>query len=103
MVASQFFLCRQNTLDLPHRAESNRLTRIRALAKSIANEFPSFMDIRVKIHGQPGAQDLVRVKDFRITHKKEISSDVDKQLQELQQNLESIYQENTHAQYQRIT
>ncbi|MFC1714029.1 PEP/pyruvate-binding domain-containing protein [Candidatus Poribacteria bacterium] len=93
MVASQFFLCRQATQQIPHGSANNRLTRIRGLAKNIANELPSFMDIRVKIHGQPGAQDLVRVKDFRAVHQKEISPDIDKQLQELQQNLESVYQE----------
>lgn len=92
-IASQFFLCRQAAQYIPHSSSHSRLTRIRALAKNIASKLPSFMDIRVKIHGQPDAQDLVRVRDFRIAHQKEISSDIDKQLQNLQQDLEFVYEE----------
>jgi len=93
MVQSEFFLCRQISQDVPHKAGDNRLMRIRALAKNIGSAYPPFMDIRVKIHGQPDAQDLVRVRDFRKSHQKQISPEIDKQLEELQQKLESVYQE----------
>ncbi len=92
MVASRFFLCRHVSQDVPHKVTDSQVTRVRALAKSIANEMPSFMDIRIKIHGKPDAQDLVRVRDFRKKYESQISTDVDKQLKELEQKLESIYQ-----------
>ena len=93
MLESQFFLCRQVTQDIPHITTDNRLTRIRALAKNIAEVLPSFMDIRIKIHGQPDAADLDLVREFRKKRQAEISPEIDKQFQELQQKLEAFYQE----------
>jgi hypothetical protein len=99
MVTSQLFICRQISQDIPHFSHSatrDQLKRIRALAKSIADELPAFADVRVKIHGQPDAQDVVRVGEFRSSHsatREQISPEIDKQLQELQKNLESIYRE----------
>ena len=91
ILASQFFLCRQTAQDIPHIAKDNGLTRIRALAMNIADAMPSFMDIRSKIHGQPDAGDIALVREFRKKRQTEITPEIDKQFQELQQKLEGFY------------
>ena len=67
-VAGRFFLLRQLGLWLPHRSQDDRLIRIRSLAQRIAETEPRFMDLRVKIHSQPDASDLVSVRTFRERH-----------------------------------
>ncbi|MCF8237771.1 MAG: phosphoenolpyruvate synthase [Saprospiraceae bacterium] len=60
----QYFLIRQSARDVPHAADDNVAQRIRAASKAIADTFPSFMDLRVKIHGQPDATDLGKTRGF---------------------------------------
>jgi len=91
ILASQFFLCRQIAQDIPHAAKDSGLTRIRSLAENISDKMPSFMDIRSKIHGQPDAEDIALVREFRKKRQAEISPELDKQFQELQQKLEGFY------------
>lgn len=91
-LASRFFLCRQIAQDVPHIATDSRLTSMRSLAINIADKLPAFMDIRTKIHGQPDAADIALVREFRKKRQAEISPELDKQLQELQQKLEAFYQ-----------
>ncbi len=63
-VKDQFFLIRQSARDIPHAADDNIAQRIRAASKAIADTFPSFMDLRVKIHGQPDVSDLGKTRGF---------------------------------------
>lgn len=91
LVTSQFFFIRQLTQDIPHRARDATVTRVRALAKAIAEAFVPFMDVRVKIHGQPDAADLEGVQAFRARHRQQLSPEVDKMLQELEQSLHVVY------------
>ncbi len=48
----------------PFQRQQNRLQAIRTLSKTLSDEIPSFMALRIKIHGQPGSEDLQAVKDF---------------------------------------
>ncbi|MBK7343747.1 MAG: hypothetical protein IPJ06_12080 [Saprospiraceae bacterium] len=57
-IKNRFFLLRQSARDVPHAADDNVAQRIRAASRYIADTFPSFMDLRVKIHGQPDVSDL---------------------------------------------
>lgn len=64
-IAQQFFLIRQASKDIPHYlAREDRWTTIRALSKTIADTIPMFMDLRIKLHGQPDPGDLQRVKNY---------------------------------------
>jgi hypothetical protein len=65
IVKTQFLLVRQTAKDIPHVGNDNRLNNIRAVFKTISDSLPSFIDIRVKIHDQPDASDLQRVRAFR--------------------------------------
>ncbi len=68
-IRHQFFLVRQSAKDVPHAADDNVAQRIRAASKSIADTFPTFMDLRVKIHGQPDASDLNKTRSFYVRNK----------------------------------
>jgi hypothetical protein len=74
-VKSQFFLLRQAIRDIPHRGGDDKALEIRALSKNIADAYPAFMDLRVKIHGQPEAADVSKVKDFLASHQSRMGTD----------------------------
>ncbi len=62
---TRFFQIREACRSLPHfSGNKNRLQAIRTLSKTLSDEIPSFMALRIKIHGQPGSEDLQAVKDF---------------------------------------
>lgn len=65
MVTSHFYLIRESLKDIPHRGDDNRAQKIRSESKLLSEDYPSFMDIRVKIHSQPEETDIQRVRDFR--------------------------------------
>ena len=94
-VRSHFFLLRQAVRDLPHGADGasgDVQQRIRTTATEIAEAVPAFMPIRVKIHGQPGPEDLERVRGFLQTHKDTLADDVAASLQHLERDLAAVYE-----------
>ena len=87
----KYFLFRQAMKDVPHRGD-NKLTReIRALSKNISDEYGSFMNLRVKIHGQPDSTDTGRVKSFLVQHDKNLSPALKETGKQLLQALEKNY------------
>lgn len=92
VIKTQFFLIRQAAKDLPHQANDDRLNKIRAISKTISDSLPLFIDIRVKIHGQPDASDLERVRTFRQKNRDSITVSLEKMFKTLEQNLEQSYQ-----------
>ncbi len=92
---TQFYLGREIVRDIPHGKVNGKASRIRALSKRIADTYPVFMDIRVKIHGQPDATDRQRVGDFLRRHRQKISPDLREQLEALERDLETVYRSAT--------
>lgn len=90
-LTTQFFLCRQVAKDIPHGGNESTTSRIRALAKSIADSLQPFMDIRVKIHGKPDASDSSRVQEFHKRYRHKISSHLENKLVALERALASVY------------
>ena len=90
-IDKHFFLLRQAIKDLPHQEDDNRTQRIRATSKVIADEYPAFMDLRVKIHGQPEPGDLDRVRTFRNQHKAKLSAAQLKSMDQLIADMEAAY------------
>ncbi|MEZ4850790.1 MAG: PEP/pyruvate-binding domain-containing protein [Bacteroidia bacterium] len=86
-----FFLVRQAAKDIPHRGDDNKTLSVRAVSKAISDEYPAFMDLRVKIHGQPEAADIPNVKAFRQKHESKLSSDLKKKFDQLIADMESVY------------
>ena len=62
---SNYFLIRQSLKDIPHNGDDNLSQLIRSQSKVISDEFLPFMDLRVKIHGQPEFSDIEKVKAFK--------------------------------------
>ncbi|HEX9652830.1 MAG TPA: PEP/pyruvate-binding domain-containing protein [bacterium] len=91
MIAQQYFLIRQLCKDIPHKAREDRWTTIRALAKTVADTVPSFLDLRIKIHGQPDPGDVQRVKEYR-AQTDSIPARMGEMLQKLQKEMELAYQ-----------
>ena len=91
-IRSQFFLLHQAAKDIPHHANDERWRSIRARAKTIADAFPPFSTLRIKLHGQPEHSDIQAVKNFRARYKKEMPEPVDNTVGALIVELEAAYQ-----------
>ncbi len=91
LLTQQYFLIRQMSKDIPHSAYEERWTTIRAMAKTIADTIPSFMDLRIKIHGQPDPGDVQRVKEYRAQNDS-IPGNMADLLQNLLKEMELAYQ-----------
>ena len=89
---SSFFLVRQAVKDIPHRADDSRTLNVRAVSKSISEAFPAFMDLRVKIHGQPEVADIEKVKAFLDENQAKLSTDLKKKFAVMLADMQAIYQ-----------
>ncbi len=101
VLTSQFYLGREISRDIPHREIEGKAPRVRALSKRIADVYPAFMDIRIKIHGRPDAADRQRVAAFIGQHRNKISPDLLEQLQALERDLETMYRSATVSSLER--
>lgn len=90
-IERNFFLIRQSLKDIPHMGDNNLTQKIRADSRVISDTVPAFLDIRVKIHGQPDATDIEKVELFREAHKRELTNDLQKRLDELVRDLKNLY------------
>ncbi|MFH1570058.1 MAG: PEP/pyruvate-binding domain-containing protein, partial [Gemmatimonadota bacterium] len=91
LLASQFLLCRQAVRVLPHRVADQQGRAIRNLATAVSELLPAFVDLRNRIHSQPGAGDSARVALFRHEAKLPAGSPADSLLAELQVRLGAAY------------
>ncbi len=89
--ASQFFLIRQSAKDVPHAAETNVAQNVRALSKDISDNVPSFMELRVKLHGQPERSDIEKVKAYRTKNKEKLSAEMDAKIADLLAQMDILY------------
>jgi len=91
LVSENYFLIRQAAKDIPHHQDTDESQRIRSLSKVIAEAYPKFMDLRVKIHGQPDASDLPAVRAFQKEHASQFKKPVGQQMEELIADMETFY------------
>ena len=61
---SNYYLIRQSLKDIPHNGDSNIAQLMRSESKILAEEIPDFMDIRIKIHGNPQKTDIYLVQNY---------------------------------------
>ena len=92
LIEKHFFLIRQSLKDLPHMGDSNLSQKIRTVSKVISDRYPAFLDLRVKIHGQPDITDLEKIKRFRENHKEDLDADLNGMLDELTSEMKKLYQ-----------
>lgn len=73
VLRTDFYLISRAARDIPHRGDTDLNQRIRAVSRQIADGYPAFMDLRIKIHGRPGAEDAGAVEAFIEQHSSELS------------------------------
>jgi hypothetical protein len=67
-----FYLIRQAVRDIPHRKDDDLTQKIRNDSKLIADQYSKFMQLRIKIHGQPEGADAGAVETFLKEHRSEL-------------------------------
>ena len=72
VLREQYYLIVQAARDIPHRGDTDLNQRIRAVSKEIADDYAAFMELRIKIHGRPGAEDARAVRAFMNDHAQEL-------------------------------
>jgi len=82
-LTQNYFLIRQSLKDIPHSGDDNVAQMMRSQSKVISDQFPSFMNIRVKIHGQPEVTDIEKVQIFRKKNGAKLTSALNKKFDEL--------------------
>lgn len=91
ILESDYFLIRQSVKDIPHSGDDNLSQRMRSQSKILSDLYPPFMDLRVKIHGQPEPGDRERVLRFRQLHLTDMSQEAIKEMDALVQTLADFY------------
>jgi len=90
-IESNFYLIRQSLKDIPHRGDDNKAQQIRSESKLLSEDYPSFMDIRIKIHSQPEEADVQRVRDFTEKNLTKLSESLLKRFDNLVAIMEQFY------------
>ncbi len=91
VLESQYYLLKQSLKDIPHLGDSNMSQLMRSQSKVLAEQVPSFMNIRIKIHGNPDKTDIQTVKDFKSSYQGKLSQSQLKKVDELIKTLETYY------------
>jgi len=90
-VTNEYYFLRQTLRDIPHDGDSNLAQEMRAQSKVVGDEFPKFMDARIKIHGNPSIEDIEMVRNFQVKYDDKLSSTQKKTLTELQETMAKFY------------
>ncbi|AVI49713.1 phosphoenolpyruvate synthase [Pukyongia salina] len=90
-LTSNYFLIRQSMKDVPHSGDDNLAQAMRSQSKNISDGYTAFMDLRIKIHGQPAEADIKAVRSFREQHSNKASAGILKQIDVLINTMEEFY------------
>lgn len=90
-IEENFYLIRQSLQDIPHNEDTKESQTIRSLSKTIAEDYPKFMDARTKIHGQPDKTDIQLVTKFKEEHEKDLSAELKKEIDSLTTAMKNFY------------
>ena len=88
---TNYYLIRQALKDIPHNGDTNIGQLMRSESKILAEEIPSFMDIRIKIHGNPQKTDIDLVKNYIQKNNSKLSLQEKKDLKNLIVTMEQFY------------
>ncbi|GEQ87012.1 hypothetical protein ULMS_25200 [Patiriisocius marinistellae] len=90
-VINEYFLLRQSLRDIPHDGDSNLAQDMRSQSKTVADDFPKFMDARIKIHGKPTIEDIEMVRNFQIKFENDLKPKTKEELTNLQKTMAEFY------------
>ncbi len=91
VLQASYFLIRQSLKDIPHSGDENLAQKMRSQSKVISDEFIQFMDLRVKIHGQPEVGDIQKVAAFQKKNGALISKALNARFAELLETMSEFY------------
>lgn len=91
LLKSNFYLIRQSLKDIPHNGDSNLGQLMRSESKVLAEVYPNFMEIRIKIHGNPQRTDIGLVKEFLIQHESKLKTATKNSFAKMLQTMEQFY------------
>jgi len=91
VLEQHYFLVRQSLKDVPHNGDDNIAQQMRSQSKVISDEYLPFMDLRVKIHGQPQEGDIQKVIKFKQEHSAKLSADLQKKLDTLVRVMQDFF------------
>ncbi len=92
VLTRHYFLIRQAVKDIPHKDDNSLTQSIRAVSSEISDVYPAFLDIRVKIHGQPDKTDISKTIAFRDNHKNMLTPEILKKFEKLIGDMGKVYQ-----------
>ena len=92
VVSQNFYLVRQSLKAIPHKGDDNLAQLIRSQSKVISDLYEPFMDLRVKIHGQPEFGDIESVVAFQNKNTSKLTSDLNTKIKELVSTMTKFYQ-----------
>ena len=90
-IKEHFFLLRSAAADIPHKGDNKNSELVRAISKNLSDSIPSFMNIRIKIHGNPEVMDIESVKRFLNGNNSKITEVQRKQFNKLIQEMQITF------------
>lgn len=91
LVTNHFYLIRQALKDIPHNGDSNLAQLMRSQSKLISEKYDAFMDLRIKIHGQPEASDILEVQQFLNKNNSKLSNALKDDFNDLIETMRANY------------
>jgi len=88
---ANFYLIRQAVKDIPHSGDDNVAQLMRSQSKAIADAYPGFQNLRIKIHGQPTREDIESVRAFKQQNASKLSAALNTQLDALISTMEDFF------------
>lgn len=83
VITKDYYLLLQSLKDIPHQGDSDLSQLMRAQSKVVSDQYSKFMDLRVKIHGNPEPEDIEKVIAFKKEHQLKLGTSLANKLDEL--------------------
>ncbi len=90
-LSANFFLIRQSLRDVPHSGDDDVAQLMRSQSKVLSDSYAPFMELRIKIHGQPESKDIGQVESFRKQHQNQLSDLQKNQFNELLKTMKRFH------------
>ena len=91
VLQDNFYLVRQAVKDIPHSGDDNVAQLMRSQSKAIADAYPDFQNLRIKIHGQPTRSDIQSVREFQQKNAANLSASLNSQFDELISTMDDFF------------
>lgn len=91
LIKENFYLLRSAAIDIPHKGDTKNAEMVRAISKNLSEALPSFLDLRVKLHGNPEEKDIKSVKEYLKGNDKKLNANQKQQFSELITELNKMF------------